>query len=115
MGNVRMIVLEKLIEENMNVSMFSIDGIALDWSGEQVQVVYSRPGPLLGYLKAENESSVVAIYGVQESTEGNIDLLKNVSIDATFKKCWVPGTFIKPGDSGTVFTMGCDGMLYANP
>lgn len=112
MGNVRMIVLEKLLEENMRKSMFSIDGITLDWAGEKIQVVYEKPGPLLGYLKAEDESSVVAIYGVQESTEGSVDLLKNVSIEAAPRKCWVPGTFVKPDNSGSAFTMGYDGMLH---
>ena len=111
MGNVRLIVLEKVLREDNRVPFFSLDGIYLDWSQDKVTVVYEKQGPLLGYLRAEGESSFVSIYGVQESTEGSIDLLQKQSTEVKSNKCWVPGTLVKPAPEGSTFVMGYDGLL----
>lgn len=113
MGNVQLIVLEKLLDEECKVPIFNLEGVYLDWSGENVKIVYNSPGPLLGYLKAEDSTPYLGIYGVQEATEGSIDLLKNVSEEAVGKRCWVPGTLIIPAEGGSAFVMGSDGMLTA--
>lgn len=113
MGNVRLIVLEKLLQKECRAPFFSADGVYLDWAGEKVKVVYGKPGPLLGYLRVDNDSPYVGIYGVQEATEGGIDLLRNVPMGAAGKKCWVPGTRINPGETGATFVMEYDGMLTA--
>ncbi len=112
MGNVQLMFLEKIVSDDNKTPFFSLEGIYLDWSGERVKAVYEKTGPLLGYLKAGDGSSFVGIYGVQESTEGRIDLLKNVmSADEASGKCWVPGTLVRPGEKGSVFIMGYDGIL----
>lgn len=113
MGNVQLIVLEKLLDKDCKVPIFNLDGVILDWSGENVKIVYNSPGPLLGYLKAEESSPCLGIYGVQEATEGCIDLLRNVEEEAADKRCWVPGTLIKPAEGGSAFVMSYDGMLTA--
>lgn len=110
LGNVELIFLEKLLADERRVRFFSFDGIYLDWSGEKVTALYEKPGPLLGYLKTDSESLDFSIYGVQEPTEGGFDLLRNVPTEGKLKKCWVPGTLVKPGESGTRFVMSYDGM-----
>jgi len=115
MGNVRLARLEKLLQDDSTAPFFDLEGIFLDWSGEKVRVVYEKPGPLLGYLKVEEDSPFLGIYGVQEATEGSIDLLRNVSEEAANKRCWVPGTLIKPAEAGSVFILGYDGMLTVQP
>lgn len=112
MGNIRMIGLEKLLEEDSRKDMFSVAGIVLDWSQEEVKVFYEKPGPLFGYLKVDEKASIMGIYGVQEAIEGSIDLLKNVSIEGTSNKFWVPGTLVQPASSGSAFIMGYDGMMH---
>ncbi len=111
MGNVRMIILEKLLEEDFRKSMFSVDGITLDWGGEEVKVIYEKAGPLFGYLKADDKASIGAIYGIREAFEGSIDLLNQVSTEGASKNCWVPGTLVQPADSSAAFILGYDGMM----
>lgn len=110
LGNVELFFLEKLQSEDFRAPFFSIQGVYLDWSGESVTVDYQKSGPLLGYLRSDGDSSFFSVYGVQESMEGSLDLLRGVSTEEKLNKCWVPGTLIIPAEDGTSFVMGHDGI-----
>jgi len=110
LGSIELEKLEQLFSEDGRMPFFSLDGVFLDWSGEEVQAVYQHAGPLLGYLQADAEESLTSIYGVKESLEGGFDLLRNVSVNTGAKQCWVPGTLIKPGSKGAYFNLRTNGI-----
>lgn len=110
LGSIELEKLEQLSGEEGRMPFFSLDGVFLDWSGDKVQAIYRNAGPLLGYLQADAEGSLISIYGVKESLEGGFDLLRNVPINTGVKQCWVPGTLIRPGSKGAYFNFGTNGI-----
>ena len=109
LGRVSLKSLEEIQVPEGETPLFGLEGVRVNWSREEITVIYTQPGPLLGHAVVKR-GNLRNIYGVTEAREGRIDLSGRAAGAEAGRGLWVPGTLIIPPETGAVFTVERDGI-----